>query len=80
MARMRSRTVRGIGDAPRSESFIRAERHDCDDCRPDAWVIVNFVADFYGVEEEASVHLRANDARSPGEAMCRMADEIEARV
>jgi len=41
---------------------------------------VNFVADFYGVEEEASVHLRANDARSPGEAMCRMADEIEARV
>lgn len=71
--------MRGITDgAGGNESYIQAERHDCEDCTPDAWVFLNVVAQEYGVDE-ACVHLRTSDARTLGQAMIRMADEIDAR-
>ena len=79
MARMRSCLVRGITDTDDAESYIQAERHDCEDCSPDAWVMMNLVSHDYGVEE-AYVHLRTTEARKLGLAIVRMADEIEART
>ena len=79
MARMRSCLVRGITDSADEESYIQAERHDCEECSPDAWVMMNLVSAVYGVEE-VYVHLRPADARKLGLAMVRMADEIDARA
>ena len=75
---MRSCLVRCITDCDKREAYVQAERHDCTDCRPDAWVIINMVAQVYGIEDGA-VHLRTSDARKLGLALVRMADEIEAR-
>ena len=78
MARMRSCLVRGITDSADEESYIQAERHDCQDCSPDAWVMMNLVSHTYGVDD-ACVHLRTTEARKLGLAMVCMADQIDAR-
>lgn len=71
MARARSCLVRCITDTPEKESYVQAERHDCEECSPGAWVIINMVAPTYGVDD-AAVHLRTSDARKLGLAMVRM--------
>lgn len=77
---MRSCMARCITDGGQyGEAYVQAEKHLCDDCTPDGWVIMNFRAHTYGVDDEACVHLHSRDARRIGKALVQIADELDAR-
>lgn len=77
---MRSCTVHGLTDGKGyGEEWIRAEKHFCDNCRPDAWVFVISMPNCGDLEgDEVTVHLRASHAIKLGEALAQMGREIEA--
>jgi hypothetical protein len=77
---MRSCLARGLSDGKMyGEEDVQVEKHLCDECRPDGWVIFWFVSHCEGIGDPVGVNIRAADARRIGKALAQMADELDAR-